>query len=41
MTAPVTLGDSFDQALALASKLHGDQKRKGSEVPYGEGTNDL
>ncbi len=34
MTEPVTLGDPFDRAFALASKLHRDHKRKGSEVPY-------
>ncbi len=34
MTEPVTLGNPFYRAFALASKLHRDQKRKGSEVPY-------
>ena len=34
MTEPVTLGAPFDRAFALASKLHRDHKRKGSEVPY-------
>jgi len=34
MTEPIILGDKFDRALALASKLHRHQKRKGSEVPY-------
>ena len=34
MTEPVTLGDPFDRAFALASWLHRDHKRKGSEVPY-------
>jgi len=34
MTEPITLGDPFDRAFALASELHRDHKRKGSEVPY-------
>jgi (p)ppGpp synthase/HD superfamily hydrolase len=34
MTEPVTLGDPFDRAFALASELHRDHKRKSSEVPY-------
>ena len=34
MTEPADLGDPFDRAFALASELHRDHKRKGSEVPY-------
>ena len=29
-----TLGERFDRALAWASELHRDQRRKGSDVPY-------
>jgi (p)ppGpp synthase/HD superfamily hydrolase len=31
---PLSLGERFDRALAWASKLHRDQRRKGSDVPY-------
>ncbi len=34
MTEPITLGDPFDRAFALASELHRDQRRKSSGVPY-------
>jgi (p)ppGpp synthase/HD superfamily hydrolase len=30
----VVLGDRFDRAFALASELHRDQTRKGSQIPY-------
>lgn len=30
----VVLGDRFDDALVYASRLHRDQRRKGSDVPY-------
>ncbi len=31
---PPSLGERFDRALAWASELHRDQRRKGSDVPY-------
>jgi GTP pyrophosphokinase len=33
-TTPIPLGDRFDRALALASKLHRNQPRKGTTIPY-------
>lgn len=30
----MTLGERFDRALAFASELHREQKRKGTQVPY-------
>ncbi|MFN0008419.1 MAG: HD domain-containing protein [Planctomycetota bacterium] len=30
----MTLGERFDHALAFASELHREQKRKGTQVPY-------
>jgi hypothetical protein len=34
LVSPPRLGPRFDRALALARELHGDQVRKGTEIPY-------